>query len=1059
MTEITASQLTRLRKRPQRTILNLGIFEPQTVVASQINEGGISKGERVITVTVNSGDVADIENGMTAYISTVEGGKELGRVRAISGSAGTITLAENDFDWENGWFITVTTFREPWAVFPRITLDASNNASFFKDFDQVYTDQNERWQPVVVMGPNHAGFIETGSLGVYYSSSGSFVPDASISGYSWEFDGGSPSSSTLADPGFVQYATPGFYTTKLTITSTQLKTLTGTRHILVYDKPDAGPNRPPVRWGIRSIEGSRETSGYAIDFWIREEADIQKVVDGALIVLFSEDFEGGVKTKVGGNAENREEIFFVGYVQEGTISKNFVESRIQFRAISITSRMDILSTYAATLESKQSPTTWNEAKNMTVDKAIISFLRFQSTIFNVTDFSQTGDAKPVQFADFSRGNLFQAANEFLFGTIFASIVSDRQGKIWAEVDTNISETGTRGGLTSFQLTNQDWRSELNIKEQSTRPIAFVEFGGIAYSGPSTGTFKALLSVAPGDPVGYFGEGERGSGLVIAGQNQLNILTALVFNDVNARYPRVDVPMAGDYRFIDIAPQERFNISLVASDTFRRIVWDGKNFIPQEISYQYNAALNSLIMDVTVKEETEGAGLYALGRTITIPIDPPWQIITLPPWEFPVIPPISLPPIGVPLPPVLPPPADGATVYAIYGGTSGGGDDTVNGDNPLGSVMLRTRNFFDAFPTWERVNTLNLPGVPITFRLDPDDPQNTAWACSGQEIYKTTNLDDTTPAWETILSSGTLATLFGGGPVSAKIWDIKPHPDITGLWWGAGRMNDNTRPAVIISEDDGVNWSASVVTGNNHAANDQNPAILAVGRSADTRFGTTLYLMTREFFYQSINGGTTWTLKYTSSEGQAGIRDLEVFDNDPSMQSVIGTDGTVETNQNPTVLFSIEGMGAGTRLAVPPFFDVNGVLRIYGGTIDRNSQDAYKSIIVNKADGQLYGLFVTKFAPGDNQSKNTDTIFAFSPGPGQPWTVRRYFDDLLQGLKHNPTDALKFYAFGDVDEQRIMGTEDGGNNWSLKTGNAQTVLGLVDMDNIGEKVGLYPITVI
>src|SRR5205814_821649 len=52
---------------------------------------------------------------------------------------------------------------------------------------------------------------------VAYSGTGN-DPDGTISGYSWSFPGGNPSSSNLANPGNVTYATPGTYVTTFTVT-------------------------------------------------------------------------------------------------------------------------------------------------------------------------------------------------------------------------------------------------------------------------------------------------------------------------------------------------------------------------------------------------------------------------------------------------------------------------------------------------------------------------------------------------------------------------------------------------------------------------------------------------------------------------------------------------------------------------------------------------------------------------------------------------------------------------------------------------------------------------
>jgi hypothetical protein len=57
----------------------------------------------------------------------------------------------------------------------------------------------------------------TAGQSVVYSGTGS-DPDGTISAYSWSFPGGNPSSSNLANPGSVTYATLGTYVTTFTVT-------------------------------------------------------------------------------------------------------------------------------------------------------------------------------------------------------------------------------------------------------------------------------------------------------------------------------------------------------------------------------------------------------------------------------------------------------------------------------------------------------------------------------------------------------------------------------------------------------------------------------------------------------------------------------------------------------------------------------------------------------------------------------------------------------------------------------------------------------------------------
>jgi len=57
----------------------------------------------------------------------------------------------------------------------------------------------------------------TAGQSVVYSGTGT-DPDGTINGYSWSFPGGNPSTSNLANPGSVTYATPGSYVTTFTVT-------------------------------------------------------------------------------------------------------------------------------------------------------------------------------------------------------------------------------------------------------------------------------------------------------------------------------------------------------------------------------------------------------------------------------------------------------------------------------------------------------------------------------------------------------------------------------------------------------------------------------------------------------------------------------------------------------------------------------------------------------------------------------------------------------------------------------------------------------------------------
>lgn len=716
----TAAQISRLRTRPHRTVLNLGVYEPTTAFAARLNHPSVPKNSRVLTVSLLAGNPAEVVRGMTVYIGTYPNGRDVARLRAISATATTLTVAENSLTWMDGWYLTIVRFYEPWAVYPRIILDPNNVPIFYRDYDIVYADQNQYMDPVVNMGPNHAGYLQTGAHSVYYSSSGTYdpTPGGLATGFAWVFEGGMPTASVQRDPGYIAYTGCGQFTTSLTVTTSFGKSLTGRRHVMIYERASAGACRPIVRWGLESFEGSRDQGGYALRLWVRELADQVKITDGALIVIFTEDWEGGVQGKAAAGSEHREHTLFCGYVEDDSIMLDPETNKSEFRVRSVTGRMERLATFSAPLESKVNAMTWNELVDMTVDRAAVNYLRWYSTILTIADFSPTGDIKPVQFFDSGRGNLYEGLDSFLQGTLGAKAVADRQGKIWSEIDGNLLATGTARNVLIEVLsgTRQDWRSQISIERRPDSNLAYLEAGGIAYSGPATGTIGAFLAGAPGEAPNYFGGVERFQGLVIEGQTQLNAYVGLLLADRDALYPEVGMPMAGDYRIIDIAPQVRVGLTLLPAENYRAVSWSDKKFLPQAIGYQFDPSDSILSMEVRLKEETFGPP----GDTVIIPIDPPYSENDLPEWDFQFPPLLPFPGI---FPPIFPEPPSGDVAYYLLGG----GVSTAH-------RLARTRNFQSASPTWELVvgfpTGIALPGGTSDLFFSPSNYSNIAFFVRG-----------------------------------------------------------------------------------------------------------------------------------------------------------------------------------------------------------------------------------------------------------------------------------------------------------------------------------------
>jgi len=690
-----------IRKRPQSAEVYLAIYKPSTILAASVNNAGAAKGDRVITYdNVTAGSYLNVISGMTLYVGLAQG-KRTWRVRVISATSTTLTIAENsDILWQDNIYLEVVNFFEVWGEFPRIVLDANNVPTFYKDYDIGYTNQNTTFDPVVIMGPNRALFA---GESINYCASGSYDIDGStISSYLWGFEGGSVTGSTSHSPS-VTYNTPGDYVTKVTITASDGKSFTGYRHVVVLSSKKSSFEK----WGFENIEGDWEKGHYSTQVWLRDNVYQSSIVDGALVIIFADVKYDTTIERV---------TLITGYIQEESISLNAVTSKVTFNVVGVCGAMTGRSSYGATLDFKGVAATWNEMASPTVDKAALYYLRWQSTVLQVADFRKSGNTLIIPGADFPAGPLYNAVNSLFSTAIFANMTSDREGTIWCETDLNLVATGSSRDVGLAQALNrEDWRAEPSFPRTIEPRVSYIELGGVTAEFGASPTYGAYLSGAPGNAPGYFGTPLKLTGLATSGQTHLNTLSGLVYADKINPYANIIVPLANQNLQIEIAPQRWWTLNVRPADTVRGVDLRSLRTIPKRVTIKYDASRKYLLVDATLKGETSGPP----GDTILVPVDVAGIINDYPPYDYTIPTPVVLP---------VTPQGDGRLVYAA-----------------TATYVGRTRTFLSSPPSWENVTGAIL-GTIKDFALDPFDPKNRACVVSSAGIYVTTNLDDSPPGW-------------------------------------------------------------------------------------------------------------------------------------------------------------------------------------------------------------------------------------------------------------------------------------------------------------------------
>lgn len=567
------------RSQPQEYHLYLSLYQPETVLAAQVANVPSGTANRFIpVVNITTGAVAGVLPNFAMLVGSQPGLADYGavRVRNVVGSGtNNLVVAENSHvNWVSGAYLTVLNYVDVEAIYPRIvqTAPGTVSATFFKDYDIPYVNQNSVLGSFVCMGPHRAAFRDpaTGQTQLYWSSSGSYNVNAEAMSFQWEFEGGTPTGSTLRDPGYVTYNTPGHFRTRLTITTSGTASDFGYRFVSIYDQPDAGPKRPIVEWEIQDLNGQRKTGGYTGRVKIWERVGPEFVRDGQLVVMFSDDYYGGIRKNIGGNAENCAGIFWVGYVMKNTIIYDYKEGTTEFQLGSISEMMKQAQGFSVSCQDDNNPNTWYKILHLSVQRAMYHYMKWHTTAFNVADFQYTGDDRDVQYFDSNRESMYDAINKFLQSGLKGELVSDRQGKLWAE----ITPEGQTNMLTAYPLlTSLDNTSvasnprtnSVAISSKSARvsngpqiierlfpEVSYVEYGGIAYV-HATGASTAILAGGPGVTPAYKGNIDHMEGMILTSQAQLNQIVGNSYAYQNSRYPEVAFPLTGAFKQIDIAP--------------------------------------------------------------------------------------------------------------------------------------------------------------------------------------------------------------------------------------------------------------------------------------------------------------------------------------------------------------------------------------------------------------------------------------------------------------------------------------------------------------------------
>jgi hypothetical protein len=1035
MTTLTQSQLNTIRDpNGQYTNLYLAKFEPRILMQAQINDANIVKGAQVITFdNVITGSYTNLTAGQSVYIGSTQGGYDIGRVRLRSITSTQLTVAVDDgIFYADNQYITVREFYEIWPVFPFTSLNTGTKVpTFYKDWDITYSDQNVNFDPVIIMGPDFAGFYDTltGSSfyagSIFFSATGSYTVDGStISSYSWNFPAGCTiTGSTLGTPGNVGFSGPGMYVVRCAVTASNGKTAIAYRHILLLNHHYGPPEGDPILnyeeisdWEFGQLT-TDNINGAIANITVRSRANEFK--DGDLVIIFREDYYAGGVLQSFGGFPGRENILFVGYIDKADTTYDSFISKTDFILKGTASYLQNKEMFSVQVQDTQgSPADWTYIKNMTIQKALIHYMRWHSTLLSVKDFNALTTAQGSYHEDviiFQKGEILSNLTNFMQQKLMGFISSDRQGEFFTEIDLQILVTGSRPASV-MTLQEGDWLGETKISEIIENPISNVLVGGIAYDPTVTAylTGVPLLSRAPGQWQSYVGKSQNVSGLTIssAGQTEVNQISGLYYAKENNDTPDVELDLAYNMPNIDIYPQSfyDFNISGTAQ-VYRGFNWKPKRLIPRKETIK----LDKFVLRQIITFETETYG--PPGDTVIIPVTVPGgdctDCGTPPPCDCVKNPSCDgCPPIvGV---------GDKNSVFAVSN-----------------NIIGFTQNFLSVSPHWVD-KTNGLSGMK-DFILDPWNPVNIAYcvAAGGGAIYKTTNLQSNPPTWTSILTPSSIS------PNCDQFYRVVATIQSNGFITVLGSLDSAgiKRPVVYHSSDGGVSWSgydfgaiATAQTGfpaqvGCFAISQNNVNNIYVGTGNGTGR-----------LWRSTNGGVSFSIFYVVG-GFYPPYDIQIpFIAGSSTDDIIFVGGGRDSTTDAYIKYSSNAGGS--------FSDVSPTI-VHGsytdgiGVPDPNVNNRQMVSYV----GSSSTLFLLGTRSTDKRGGYEEPHLLVTTDAGATWTLAHSFtgsqgsgNGYVTNIGLWPYDSNSVFALGNNDDGYILYSTDGGVTFTDKIGDWVSVFG-------------------
>lgn len=605
---LSSGEKTNLRKPKQWGKYYLAVPEYHVKYSAELGAPPASN-DYVVSVPYVSGvgTTSDVLADMTLYVGTTAGAYDLGMCRIRKPIAdSTIFIGEtSEIDWAHGGtiYLTVVDDYSLWARKSRRI-----GSELFTDWDVEYDDQNEDYEPVVVMGGHRVARLSGASVSVLLGASDdtdTWVIGSTVASRSWSISGATLDNAALKNP-TATFTAAGTYLAYCTVTAANSKTATGVVYVIIYD------DAHPLITDFIVSDGSYEiNAGGSYNVTLYNPTAQTSIRKRSLVILCAEDYAESAVNELPAAIAGAGNIIASGYANDISISTNGETKQLSFTVYSPAYWLDQCGSYPIVLNDSYTGTLlrWEDFVNLDVRQSMYFVLRWLSTASRIMDITIVNDTRKILTAELDAETLWSALSG-IAKNIFANVTIDQYGRMFVEIEPQMEFDGSRNYPVVMTLEKRDLKSALSWTLRDTNSVSTLYMSTI--KNETGGTSTTMYSMATGHAHANTGSVESLDGTLVDDQSDSNALCARYYGWRNVQPYNFSAQLVHPLRAASCAPRQFYSITIAPSDDPRGIGFSG-NVIPRGVGFAINSETG--VFEVSVDFEFEAVSGLAVNGDI------------------------------------------------------------------------------------------------------------------------------------------------------------------------------------------------------------------------------------------------------------------------------------------------------------------------------------------------------------------------------------------------------------------------------------------------------------